>query len=86
MKILITSVVAAVVFLFAMPSFAQDVEIEIETEKSKKKKCKKSKKNHTRVIVIEQDELDEIKEEIKIDLKELKAELKNAFKEIEDVD
>lgn len=81
-------------FLFAFPvwSFAQDegVKIEVEIEESDKKSNRtdtktNTKTNRKRVIIIEQDELDDLKQEIKIDLKELKIELKNAFKQLEDV-
>ena len=83
MKSLIAPVVFALLFLFPVFSFAQDVEIEVEESTKTKKKGKKSS---SRVIIIEQDELNELKEEIRIDLKELRRELKQAFKEIEDVD
>ncbi|WP_291722570.1 hypothetical protein [Bernardetia sp.] len=86
MKSLITPIVFSILFLFPVLSFAQDVEIEIEESSKEKNKDEKRRKKRSRVIVIEQDELDDIKEEIRIDLKELKRELKSAFKEIEGVD
>jgi predicted nucleic acid-binding Zn-ribbon protein len=89
MKSLLTPVVFLLLCLFPLLSFAQDVEE--EDKKSNKKSTRTdtkttTKTNRTRVVIIEQDELDDLKEEIKIDLKELKKELKNAFKQLEDVD
>ncbi|WP_375561934.1 hypothetical protein ACE193_05140 [Bernardetia sp. OM2101] len=93
MKSPLTTVVFFFLFMFPVLSFAQDegVKIEVEIEESDKKSTRtdtktNKKTNRKRVIIIEQDELDDLKEEIKIDLKELKIELKNAFKEIEDID
>lgn len=88
MKSLLTPVVFLFLFSFPVLSFAQDVEN--EEEKSEKKSNRTDTKtdrktNHRRVVIIEQDELDELKNDIKIDLKNLKTELKNAFKQLEDV-
>jgi hypothetical protein len=74
-------------------SFAQDkgVKIEVEIEESDKKNNRTDKKtdqktNRKRVVIIEQDELDDLKQEIRIDLKELRTELKKAFKQLDNVD
>ncbi len=75
-----------VLFMFPVLSFAQkteEVEIEIRT---KKNNHTNKKTNHRRVIIIEQGELHGLTEDIKIDLKQLKGELKNAFKELKSID
>lgn len=88
MKSLLTPVLFLLLCLFPLVSFAQDVE---EEDKKSDKKSNRTdtrtdkKTNQRRVIIIEQDEINELKEDIKIDLQELKAELKNAFKQLEDV-
>jgi hypothetical protein len=75
--------------MFPAFSFAQDTEN--EEDKSEKKSNRRdtitsTKTNRKRVIIIEQDELDDLKQEIRIDLKGLQVELKNAFKQLEGVD
>ncbi len=88
MKSLLTPVIFSLLFMFPVLSFAQDSE---EDKKEQKKSVRidsktNSKTNHRRVIIIEQDELNELKEDIKIDLQALKIELKNAFRQLEDID
>jgi len=96
MKSLLTPVVFCLLFIFPVLSFAQDTEVEIENENEKSEKTTNrtdtktstktsTKTNRKRVIIIEQEELDDLKQEIKIDLKELKNELKNAFRQLEEV-
>lgn len=88
MKSPFTPVVFLLLFMCPLLSLAQ--ESENEDKKSDKKENRtdtntNSKTNTRRVIIIEQDELNDLKQEIRIDLKELKTELKNAFKQLEEV-
>lgn len=93
MKLLLAPVVFCLLFMFPVLSFAQDdgVKIEVEVKESDKKNNRtdtktSTKTNRKRVVIIEQDDIDELKQGLKINLQELKIELKNAFKELEDVD
>ncbi|AFM03217.1 hypothetical protein Fleli_0757 [Bernardetia litoralis DSM 6794] len=76
MKLFFTPILFFLLLMLPLLGFAQNEENNHTDTKT----------NRKRVIIIEQDELNELKEEIRIDLKGLKAELKNAFKQLEDVD
>ncbi|WP_338768758.1 hypothetical protein WAF17_08455 [Bernardetia sp. ABR2-2B] len=89
MKSLLTPVVFFLLFTFPLLTFAQDTEN--KEDKSEKEHYRIDANTHTktnrkRVIIIEQDDIDELRQELKINLKGLKVELKNAFKELEEVD
>ncbi len=92
MKLLLTPVVFFLLFTFPVVSFAQDTDPidNPENDKLEEKNTRTdtkttTKTNRNRVIIIEQDDLNQIQRGLKSDLKVLKEELKNAFKELENV-
>ena len=88
MKSLFLSVIIFVLplFTFAQDSENEEDKLEKKTDRANRIDTKINEKtNCTRIIVIEQNELDELKAQVKVDLDELRNDLKNALRELENV-
>ncbi len=95
MKSILTPIAVLLFLIFPTFIFAQNTETDDDKKEESTENTRTSTKtstqttsktNRKRVIIIEQDAIDDLKTELKVNLKQLKVELQNAFKQLEDID